>query len=114
VRRLVRLLDTMSTEGDARAARAGRQARRTLQQMQPGYERQPVLVLHRPKMNDACGICGFWRCHCGGDAAPAPAHTRVMTDRAPAASGSGQCSTCGATFPGWNGGVCDACRALGR
>jgi hypothetical protein len=48
-------------------------ARRTLQEMVPGYERQPVLVLHRPEMNDACPLCGRWSCT--GKCAPYPGAT---------------------------------------
>lgn len=44
-RQLVRQL---VDDGDGRAAAAGRQARRTLEQMAPGYTRQPVLQLVRP------------------------------------------------------------------
>ncbi|WP_405393481.1 hypothetical protein OG596_38330 (plasmid) [Streptomyces sp. NBC_01102] len=63
-------------EGDDRARAAGRQARRTLAEMAPGYERQPVLVLHRPSMNDACPVCTRWNCdpsNCPPGFAPAPA-----------------------------------------
>ncbi|MFF9212884.1 MULTISPECIES: hypothetical protein [unclassified Streptomyces] len=60
--------------------------------------------------DDACPLCGRWQCapsHCPPpSAAPAlPAGTMA---------GGGQCSACGGTFPGWNGGVCIACRAAGR
>ncbi|MFI5752555.1 hypothetical protein ACIBBE_43445 [Streptomyces sp. NPDC051644] len=55
--------------GDHRARTAGRRARRTLAEMAPGYERQPVLLLTCPlpvrAANDACGICGYWTCRCG-------------------------------------------------
>jgi hypothetical protein len=27
---------------------------------------------------------------------------------------SGQCSKCGGWFDDWNGGICSACRAVGR
>ncbi|WP_159064576.1 hypothetical protein [Streptomyces olivochromogenes] len=27
---------------------------------------------------------------------------------------SGQCNGCGGVFDNWNGGVCDACKAIGR
>ncbi|WP_432095671.1 hypothetical protein [Streptomyces sp. bgisy100] len=105
------LLARMAAEGDARARRAGRGARRTLQQMMPGYERQPVLLLHRPTMaDDACTVCGRWSCT-GGDcppsATPAPAATQD-TDTAPHGA-AGQCSSCGGWFEDWNGGVCNAC-----
>ncbi|WP_335983106.1 MULTISPECIES: hypothetical protein [Streptomycetaceae] len=32
----------------------------------------------------------------------------------PADEPSGQCSRCQQRFPGWNGGICDACKAVGR
>ncbi|MFI9019483.1 hypothetical protein ACIGZI_36245 [Streptomyces griseus] len=63
------LVQQLVDDGDDRAAVAGRRARRTLQQMIPGYTRQPVLTLHRPGMaDDACGICGRWSC--GGHDCP--------------------------------------------
>ncbi|WP_258308732.1 hypothetical protein [Streptomyces sp. NWU339] len=74
--RLEDLLARRVREADARIP-SGRRARRTLQEMAPGYQRQPVLTLHRPVMaEDACPLCGRWSCT-GGDcppgAAPAPA-----------------------------------------
>ncbi|MFE3144276.1 hypothetical protein [Streptomyces scopuliridis] len=61
--------------GDQRAAAAGRQARRTLTEMVPGYIRQPILRLTRPLTfrgaDDACVLCGFWNCK-GDCYAPAP------------------------------------------
>ncbi|MFB7211067.1 hypothetical protein [Streptomyces sp. NPDC056255] len=67
-------------DGDDRARTAGRRARRTLAEMAPGYERQPVLLLTRPlpmrAANDACGICGRWSCNgtnCPPSIALAPA-----------------------------------------
>lgn len=57
------LVQQLVDDGDDRAAAAGRRARRTLQEMNPGYERQPVLILHRPAMaDDACGLCHRWNC----------------------------------------------------
>ncbi|GGS24551.1 hypothetical protein GCM10010284_66860 [Streptomyces rubiginosohelvolus] len=57
------LVQQLVVDGDDRAAAAGRRARRTLQEMYPGYERQPVLILHRPAMaDDACGLCHRWGC----------------------------------------------------
>ncbi|RPK55920.1 hypothetical protein [Streptomyces sp. ADI95-17] len=57
------------TDGDHRARSAGRCARRTLAEMVPGHERQLVLLLTRPltfqSADDACAICGFWKCICG-------------------------------------------------
>jgi len=49
---------------------------------------------------DACVICGYWRCRCGSLAfAPAPV------------GNSGQCRVCGGWFDDWPGGVCSACQA---
>ncbi|MFC9131868.1 hypothetical protein ACFT4A_34235 [Streptomyces sp. NPDC057099] len=114
-RQLGHLLTRMVRVADARV-KPGRRARRTVQEMVPGYERQPVLTLFRPVMdNDACPLCGRWSCdpsNCPpASAAPAPAVT-----------GSGnQCSRCGGWFGvtaaapapaiAW---TCDACQALGR
>jgi hypothetical protein len=61
----------------------------------------------RAAQDDACGICGFWRCRCLSGTAPV-----ALTTRTPV-GGSGQCSVCGGWFDGWNGGVCDACRSIG-
>ncbi|MGJ5899417.1 hypothetical protein ACSCBZ_46880 [Streptomyces niveiscabiei] len=64
----------------------GRRARRTLAEMAPGYERQPLLTLHRPVMaDDACGLCGRWNCKgsdCPPGAVPAPAATTHTAGRA--------------------------------
>ncbi|MFD5914880.1 hypothetical protein [Streptomyces tuirus] len=123
------LLARMVREADARVPK-GRRVRRTLQEMAPGYERQPVLTLHRPVMaDDACPLCGRWSCtgtDCPPGAAPAPAASVSV----PVVTGGGQnqCDRCG----GWFGvtavqpapaGVrrqapatawtCDACSALG-
>ncbi|WP_328541090.1 hypothetical protein [Streptomyces sp. NBC_00344] len=68
------LVRQLTDDGDNRARSAGRQARRTLAEMAPGFERQPVLLLTSPLIfrapNDACPLCGFWTCRCGGSAAP--------------------------------------------
>ncbi|QGZ53340.1 hypothetical protein GPZ77_34485 (plasmid) [Streptomyces sp. QHH-9511] len=51
-----------------------RPARRTLAEMAPGYQRQPLLRLVPLKAaDDACAICGSWKCtgNCWS-AAPAP------------------------------------------
>ncbi|MCT2547397.1 hypothetical protein [Streptomyces atratus] len=60
------LVSRLVADGDHRARSAGRRARRTLAEMAPEYERQPVLLLTRPlplrAANDACGICGRWGC----------------------------------------------------
>jgi hypothetical protein len=60
--------------------------------------------------NDACPLCGFWRCRCGEQASLQPNTATVPVT----ASDGGQCSACGGFFAGWAGGVCDACRATGR
>ncbi|MFF9914809.1 hypothetical protein [Streptomyces sp. NPDC013457] len=114
-RRLTALLDRMAREGDARATRVGQRTRRTLQEMIPGFVRQPVLILRRPEMaDDACPLCLRWGCN-GTDCPPAavipPPAAATM---APPAATSGQCQICSGRFEGWNGGVCDACRATGR
>ncbi|MFF4866819.1 hypothetical protein ACFY3J_35025 [Streptomyces sp. NPDC001231] len=111
-RRLGVLLARMVREADARIPE-GRWARRTLQEMMPGFERQPVLTLRRPVMaDDACPLCGRWSCT-GSDCPPSgivPAATPATASAPAAASGGGQCSQCGGWFEGWPGGVCDACR----
>ncbi|MFD8118613.1 hypothetical protein [Streptomyces microflavus] len=76
------LVGHLVADGDRRADAAGRQARRTFAEMAPGATRQPVLRMTREvtfiptvvqaAADDACGLCGWWRCRCGG-AAPAPA-----------------------------------------
>lgn len=77
-----RLVRRLVADGDWRAHRAGRQTPRTLQQMAPDLNRQPVLrmvdrpltftpTVARAGADDACVLCGWWRCRCGG-AAPAP------------------------------------------
>ncbi len=111
-RQLGALLARIAAEADARVP-DGRRARRTLQEMAPGYERQPILTMtqHRPAMaDDACGLCGRW--NCDPTTCP-PAGIAPATVTAPAA-GDGQCSRCGGRFPGWTGGICDACTATGR
>ncbi|MEW1551910.1 hypothetical protein [Streptomyces tsukubensis] len=100
-----RLVRHLVVDGDRRAVQARRQARRTLQEMAPGYTR----TLHRPRMaDDVCPVCERWTCTCppwpGTGPAPVPNGTV-----APAAS-SGQCSVCGHWFEDWTGGVCDGCR----
>lgn len=57
-----RLVRHLVAVGDRRAARSGHLARRTLEEMTPGAALVPLLVLRRPRMNDACGICGVWSC----------------------------------------------------
>ncbi|WP_327713747.1 WhiB family transcriptional regulator (plasmid) [Streptomyces sp. NBC_00464] len=99
-------------DGDDRARAAGRQARRTLAEMDPGYERQPVLVLTRPltfrSAGDACVLCGYWTCRCG-----TAAHEPGLL---PVTQNTLQCDQCGGRFGfapgiGW---TCDACKAIGR
>ncbi|MFB8413489.1 hypothetical protein [Streptomyces albidoflavus] len=71
--RLGRHLRRVIRQQDA-AIPAHRRAPRTLAEMQarlvrlgaaqPGYERQPVLVLHHPTMqDDACPLCLRWNCN---------------------------------------------------
>lgn len=61
--RFHQLVQQLVVDGDNHAASASRRARRTLQEMDPGYTRQPVLILHRPTMSDdACGLCHRWSC----------------------------------------------------
>ncbi|MEV8311872.1 hypothetical protein AB0P36_32240 [Streptomyces flavidovirens] len=69
--RLHRLVRHLVADGDRRAA--GHRARRTLDEMTPGDTRPPLLTLAQPLKagNDACPLCGFWRCRCGGSVAPA-------------------------------------------
>ncbi|MEV6439842.1 hypothetical protein [Streptomyces anulatus] len=56
------LVQRLVADGDDRAAVAGRGARRTLQEMAPGYVRQPVLnLLYRPVMGQ-CPLCERWNC----------------------------------------------------
>ncbi|MFC8247587.1 hypothetical protein [Streptomyces chartreusis] len=96
-RELGDLLARMVRESDARIP-AERRARRTLQEMLPGYERQPVLVLHRPVMADGpspapvmtgggmqCDVCQGWF-----GVLPSPAGTQA-TVSAPTAW---TCSAC--------------------
>ncbi|MGW4855331.1 hypothetical protein ACWEPZ_29315 [Streptomyces sp. NPDC004288] len=98
------LLARMVAEGDARAERAGRTVRRTLQEMAPGYVRQPVLLLNRPAMrDDACAVCARWSCD-GTNCLPAAAAPSTVR------AGAGQCSHCGAWFEDWDGGVCSGCQ----
>ncbi|MFH9821377.1 hypothetical protein [Streptomyces sp. NPDC017230] len=100
-RQLDDLLARMAREADSRVP-TERRARRTLQEMLPGYERQPVLTLYRPVMAD--------------DSCP-------PTSAAPASEpwgGGMQCDTCGnwfgvvgapaGTVTAW---TCSACQSLG-
>ncbi|MEV7068541.1 hypothetical protein AB0N97_38045 [Streptomyces collinus] len=75
-RQLGDLLMRMVREQDVRVPE-GRRVRRTLQEMAPGYERQPVLTLHRPVMaDDVCPLCGRWSCT-GTDCPPGAAPARA-------------------------------------
>ncbi|MFJ3600963.1 hypothetical protein ACIPRU_31300 [Streptomyces sp. NPDC090126] len=56
------LVKQLVADGDTRAAVAGRRVRRTLQEMAPGYVRQPVLILHRPVMGGQCPLCERFAC----------------------------------------------------
>ncbi|MEV6080992.1 hypothetical protein AB0L80_38725 [Streptomyces sp. NPDC052069] len=71
-----RLVARLVADGDHRAHTAGRHTRRTLGEMAPGYEQQPVLRLGRPltfrSADDACAICGYWTCRCGTGVASLP------------------------------------------
>ncbi|MFZ4277890.1 hypothetical protein ACOZFM_34865 [Streptomyces arboris] len=55
------LVQQLVDDGDDRAASAGRRARRTLQEMAPGYKRQPVLTL-LPQTMDQCPLCDRFNC----------------------------------------------------
>ncbi|MFD5572747.1 hypothetical protein [Streptomyces cadmiisoli] len=60
------LVERLVHEADARIPQE-RRARRTLQEMAPGYERQPVLILHRPVMaGDASSPSGPITAYCAG------------------------------------------------
>lgn len=61
----------------------------------------------RAARNDACGICGYWRCRCLSGAVSA-----ALVALAPVA-GDGQCSVCQGWFDDWNGGICPACQQNG-
>ncbi|MFJ4717462.1 hypothetical protein [Streptomyces sp. NPDC088785] len=106
IRRMVREADTrVPTE---------RRARRTLQEMAPDYQRQPVLTLHRPTMaDDACVLCERWNCNPTTCCLPPGAAAQT----APPRSGGGwQCEVCGGVFGAapvteW---TCGACIAVGR
>ncbi|MFE4258213.1 hypothetical protein [Streptomyces sp. NPDC056883] len=78
------LLLTMAERDDAWIPE-GRRARRTLAEMAPGYVRPPLLsftTLSFRAADDACGLCGFWTCHCGQNAAaPAPSPSATGTVR---------------------------------
>ncbi|WP_333732555.1 hypothetical protein [Streptomyces sp. IBSBF 3010] len=76
------LVDRLAAEGDTRARAVGRRARRTLAEMQPGYQRQPVLQLVRRPLtfrsaDGPCPLCDQWNCdpnNCPpAGVAPAPA-----------------------------------------
>ncbi|WP_236260701.1 hypothetical protein [Streptomyces tendae] len=118
-RQLGDLLARMVREADTRVP-TGRRARRTLQEMLPGHERQPVLTLHRPVMaDDACPLCGRFNC----DPSKCPPSS-LAPALAPATPRSEmQCDRCGGVFgvapmptgtrvvpTAW---TCDACQALG-
>ncbi|MFJ6355171.1 hypothetical protein ACIQKB_37650 [Streptomyces sp. NPDC092046] len=85
---LDRVVHQFVADGDARAVRAGRRARRTLGEMMPGYERQPILILHQPRMaQDACPLCLRWGCNgtnCPPGVASAPTGTACAQVSVPA------------------------------
>ncbi|MFJ2644376.1 hypothetical protein [Streptomyces sp. NPDC087511] len=64
-----RLIRQLVADGDHRARAVGRRARRTLADMAPGAELQPILRLTRHLTfrlaDDACVLCGYWKCRCG-------------------------------------------------
>ncbi|WP_225638112.1 hypothetical protein [Streptomyces solaniscabiei] len=112
-RQLGDLLTRMAREADSRIP-AERRARRRLQEMMPGYERQPVLILHRPVMaDDSCPQRGRWT----RDPSICPPASAAP---APAASGQWQCDRCGNWFGvagapagpvvAW---TCGACQSIG-
>lgn len=77
------LLLTMVKRDDARIP-DGRRARRTLAEMSPGYIRPPLLSFNLSVRAavDACGLCGYWACRCGQNAAvPAPSPCATGTVR---------------------------------
>ncbi|GGZ29531.1 hypothetical protein [Streptomyces nitrosporeus] len=86
------LVDHLVVDGDDRARSAGRQARRTLAEMDPGYQRQPVLLLARP--------LDF-----------RPTDEAPQTLAAPLSNSGQQCDTCGTWF-GYAGWTCAACQQL--
>ncbi|WP_329126090.1 hypothetical protein [Streptomyces sp. NBC_01353] len=54
--------------------RVVRPARRTLAEMAPGYQRQPLLrIVPLKAADDTCPICSYWKCRCGDSFAPVPA-----------------------------------------
>ncbi|MER5293543.1 hypothetical protein ABT382_15895 [Streptomyces pharetrae] len=121
-RQLGDLLARMVREADGRIPQK-RRARRTLQEMAPGYERQPVLTLYRPVMaDDACPVCGRWSCKGGSDCPPGAAPAPAASVSVPVVTGGGgwQCDQCGQWFSvtaelpapatAW---TCSACSALG-
>ncbi|MER8233197.1 hypothetical protein [Streptomyces sp. NPDC094049] len=59
---LHQLVRHLVADGDHRALRSGRRARRTLAETAPGYTRQPVLTLHRPRMAESCPLCAQSPC----------------------------------------------------
>ncbi|MGQ4459607.1 hypothetical protein [[Kitasatospora] papulosa] len=104
------LVHRLAVDGDARARSAGRQARRTLAEMDPGYDRQPVLLLaptltFRPS-NGQCPLCDRWNCG-GNDCPPSTAPAPVPVE----SSGQLQCDTCSGWF-GFAGWTCPACQQL--
>ncbi|WP_256726342.1 hypothetical protein [Streptomyces sp. MNU77] len=70
-----RLVQQLVDDGDEHAAVAGRRARRTLQEMIPGYVRQPVLNLLSPPTMGQCPLCERWNCP-GHDCPPGVTTTR--------------------------------------
>ncbi|MFC9282782.1 hypothetical protein [Streptomyces collinus] len=82
---------------------AHRRAPRTVAEM-----RARLAALYEEEQ-DACGVCGFWKCRCAEARTLTPGPADAVPAPAPA-SGGGQCDVCGGWFEGWSGGTCDACR----
>ncbi|MFF7365440.1 hypothetical protein [Streptomyces sp. NPDC008125] len=91
------LVQELVDDGDARARSAGRRGRRTLAEMMPGYQRQPVLRLTRPLpmrgAEEACGVCNNWTCTCPPWIPPADVHRAARNPEY-------ACGTCS----GWHSG----------
>ncbi|MFD3728796.1 hypothetical protein [Streptomyces sp. NPDC058671] len=71
--RLHRLVRHLVADSDHRAQQAGRQSRRTLDQMVPERQRREFLSLVGPARvaDDVCPMCEHWQCRCNNSLAPA-------------------------------------------
>ncbi|MGW9423796.1 hypothetical protein ACWGSU_20845 [Streptomyces koyangensis] len=99
LRRVIRQQDA-AIPTDRRAPRTLAEMKARLGVAQPGFERQPVLVLHRPAMqDDACPLCGRWSCNPANcppaGLAPATARSAQATARSAQASSCGVCGGSG-------------------